>query len=121
MALLGHFILPRTIKIYKEEDTFVYLSKYIEGEIYSYELNKQEISDFIKILSKSKLRRGVFRPERLVADKAIDISVGGGIPHIVISYDEENTYIFATIDNKFYRISNKDDIKYFIDGIVNLK
>lgn len=63
----------------------------------------------------------------MVGDKLIDLRViGGGNPSISIYYDTNKTYVFANISNKrklnhYYRISNKDEIRIYIEKIIDTR
>jgi hypothetical protein len=61
-------------------------------------------------------------------DKVIFVTAGGSLGpiHITIYYDTDRTYVFANISNRiirnhYYRISNKDEIRSYIENIVNTK
>ncbi len=127
IILLGYFFYPLTFKVMKGDQVYIHISKEIEGKSYTYDLNDQEISDFVNILEKSKFYRGVSKPEHMFAGKSLDIRVIGGLgPLITIYYDTDKTYIFANIStgpfyNVYYRISNKADIRKFTENLVNSK
>lgn len=124
ILVVTYFFWPRTIKISNEDQIFATISK----DMSDYELNKQELSDLIKIIKKSKFRHGVSRPDRMFADRSTNLSIGGGMEHINLQfyYDTDKTYIYASMSdgmflNVYYRISNKDEIKKYIENIVSSK
>ena len=91
-----------------------------------YVLNEQEIGDFVKILKKSKFCHGVSRPDRMFAYNSIHITVQGGLSPLITIYYDTDKYIFANIStriflNIYYRINNKEEIKNYIEHIVNTK
>lgn len=124
IVVFGYFFWPVTYKVScLDYDIVIHKSK--DGVSYDYHLNDQEASDLIKILKKSKFYHGVFRPDRMFGDKLINFRVPGNVsPSISIYYDTNKTYIFANISNRFilndyYRISNKDDIRSYIENIID--
>ncbi|MFT4146126.1 MAG: hypothetical protein QM644_16875 [Mobilitalea sp.] len=127
IILLVYFFLPRTFKVSDEENVMIDISKEIEGSRHFYELNAQEVSDFVKTLEKSRFYRGVSRPEHTFADKSINVMVVGGLgPLITIYYNTDKTYVYANIStgpflNVYHRISNQEDIVKFVEDIVNTK
>jgi hypothetical protein len=127
IIILGYFFWPRTFKVSNRDKISISIEKDIEDTGYYYVFNEQEINDFVKILKKSRFCHGVSRPDRMFAGKSIYVRVIGGLsPGITIYYDDDKTYVFANISdgiflNVYYRISNKDDIKSYIENIVNTK
>jgi len=127
LILLVYFFWPLSFKASNKEQISIQIVKVINGTRNYYELNEQEVSDFVKILEKSKFYRGTSSPERMFGDKNVTALVCGGIsPNITIYYDTDKTYVFATIStsifkNMDYRISNKEEIKDYIEHIVNTK
>ena len=63
----------------------------------------------------------------MFADKSIHVTVQGGLsPIITIYYDNDKVYVWASISNQmvlnvYYRISNKEEIKNYIENIVHTK
>lgn len=127
LILIGYFFWPKTFKISNKEQVYIQINKEIEGTNYYYVLNEQELRNFIKTLKKSKFYHGVSRPERMFADKSIHVTVQGGLsPIITIYYDNDKVYVWASISNQmvlnvYYRISNKEEIKNYIENIVHTK
>lgn len=127
IVLLIYFFWPIPFKISKEDNNFIRIYKDIEGTHCYYDLNEQEINDFIKILEKSKFRHGVFRPDDMIGDKLISVNVhAGSNPMIEIYYNNNRVYVYAIIPNflnlnNYYRISNKDEIRSYIEKIINSK
>jgi hypothetical protein len=127
ILLLSYFFWTKTFKVSDEEKIHVHIDKQINGISCNYEFNQQEVRDFVKILEKAKFRRGVSRPDRMFADKSIHVIVQGNLgPIITIYYDDDKTYVFANIStphflNVYYRISNKKEIREFIEKIVVIK
>ncbi len=125
LILLVYFFWPLSFKANNMEQISITIVKVINGTRDYYELNEQEVSDFAKILEKSKFYRGTTTPERMFRDKCVTALVCGGIsPNITIYYDTDKTYVFATIStsifkNMDYRISNKDEINDYIEQTVN--
>lgn len=126
VLLTGYFFWPTTYKEGNSNQDII-IHKYWNGISYDYHLNNEEASALIKILKKSKFYHGVFRPGRMVGDKLIDFRIPGSVsPIIMIYYDTNKTYVFANISNKlilndYYRISNKNDIRFFIENIIDAK
>lgn len=124
ILFLGYFFWPIILKEINLDQNII-IHKYTEGISYDYNLNEEEVSDLVKILKKSKFYHGVSRPDPMFSDKLIDFRVrGGGSPSISIYYDTNKTYVFANISNKiilndYYRISNKDEIRNFIEKIID--
>jgi hypothetical protein len=124
ILILGYFIFPKTFKTINLDQTSIIIIKYTEDISYNYHLNEEEVSDFVKILEKSKFYHGVFKPDSMYGDKLIDLRmIGGGNLSISIYYDTNKTYVFANISNKiilndYYRISNKEEIRNFIENII---
>ena len=127
VIVIGYFFWPQTFNVSDEENVMISINRIIEGQYDDYELNTQEVSDFVQILEKSKFYRGVSRPEHMFAGKSLDIRVIGGLgPLITIYYDTDKTYVFANIStgpflNVYYRISNKEEIRKYVENIVNTK
>ncbi len=128
ILFLGYFFWPKTFKESNPDQVSINITKYTEGISYDYHLNKHEVNDFAKILEKSKFYHGVSRPDRMFGDKLIGISVigGGGSFFIEIYNDTNKTYVFANISNKiilndYYRISNKDEIRTYIENIIDTR
>lgn len=128
VILSVYFFWPKTFKVNSEDHLIIQIDKEINHVGCSYELNEQEINNFVKILEKSKFRHGVSKPERMFSDRSTHIIVngGGGSPIITTYYDTDKTYVFANISegiflNMYHRISNKDEIRKFVENIVNTK
>jgi hypothetical protein len=128
IIVLGYFFWAKTVKADNEDQIIIEIQKEIDGKDSYYELNEQERSEFVKILEKSRFYRGVSKPERMFADKSISIIVNGGLssPIITVYYDTDKIYVFANIStgifsNVYYRISNKDEIRNYIENIANTK
>lgn len=123
---LGYFFWPITFKENNLNQDII-LHKYNEGILYDYNLNEQEIVELHNLIKKSKFYHGVFRPDSMFSDKLIDFRVPGKTsPIISIYYDVNKTYVFANISNKlklndYYRISNKNEIKNYIENIINIR
>lgn len=126
IVFLVYFFWPTTYRS-SNLDQDIILHKYTDGIAYDYQLNVQEINDLVGILEKSKFYHGVLRPDSMSSDRLIDFRVPGKVsPIISIYYDTNKTYVFANISDKiklndYYRISNKDEIRKFIENIVNTK
>jgi hypothetical protein len=127
MILFGYFFWPKIYKVNYEDIVFLSINTTIEGIPHYYDLNEQEISDFVKILEKTKFYHGVSKPDRMFGDKYFKVRVTGCLfPTISIYYDTDKTYVFAKTSGKFfsnvyYRISNKNEIKNYIEKIINTK
>jgi hypothetical protein len=121
IIILCYYFLPRTFKVSNGNKISAIVEKDIDGLPHNYSLNEQEVHDLTKILEKSKFRHGVSRPNLTFADKSISVIVnGGGLnPIIKIYYDDDKVFVYANISNRFYRISNKEEIKNYIENIVN--
>lgn len=129
IVLIICFFIPHTFHTNNEKGILIQIQKGIDGILYSYKLNEQEVADFVAILEKSKFYRGVSEPEMRFSDKSVDIIINGSgsiNPIIEIYYDTDRTYISANISkgiflNVRYRISNATQVKEFIENIVNVK
>lgn len=127
ILFLGYFFWPLTLEENNTSQVSSIINKYTEGIAYNYNLNEEEVSGLVKILEKSKFYQGIFRPDSMIGDKLIDLRViGRGSPSISIYYDTNKTYVFANISNKrilnhYYRISNKDEIRIYIENIINTR
>jgi hypothetical protein len=124
---LSYFFWPQSFKISNKDQVYIQIDKQIEGIDHNYVLNEQEVKELVNILEKSKICRGVSRPDQMFAGKSIRVIVDGGLSTIItIYYDANKTYIFANnftgiFFNVYYRISNKEDIKNYIEDVVNTR
>lgn len=126
ILILGYFFWPLTFKESNLNQDII-IHKYSEGIPYDYQLNEQEVSELIKLVKEAKFYHGVSRPDSMFSDKLVDFRVPGNIsPIISIYYDDDKSYVFANISNNFifngyYRISNKDKIKNYIENIIDTR
>lgn len=126
VLILCYFFWPKTIK-FNIDEMDISINKGTEGVTKIYDLNEQEVHDLVNILKKSRFYNGVSKPDKLYNDNLIVVIVRGGeegVFSIYIYYDTNKTYVYASISNYFtlndkYRISNKDDIRIFIENIIN--
>lgn len=122
LILLWYFLWPTTFKGDNNKDIIVDIGR--EGISYIYKLDKEESNGIINILDKSRFYRGVFRPGPMFNDKFAHVSANGdGNLGITIYYDTNKTYVYGDFTNKllnvYYRINNKDEIRVFIEHIIN--
>ena len=128
IILTAYFFWPTTFKVSSEDHLIIQISKDINHVNCSYELNEQEVSEFVKILEKARFCHGVSKPDRMFSEKVVDVKVSGSdlSPDIRIYYDTDKTYVLANISkgvfrNMYYRISKKHEIRKFVENIVNTK
>jgi hypothetical protein len=125
ILLLGYFFWPQSFQVGGENQISFKIYKDADNRKYTYILNKQEANDFAKLLDKSKLYHGVTIPKRIKSNKILYVRLEGGLSTIIsIYYDTNKTYVFAQIPSKIspnYRISNEEEIKQFIEKIVDAK
>ncbi|MDF2844286.1 MAG: hypothetical protein K0R00_2712 [Herbinix sp.] len=125
ILLLWYFFWPQSFQVGGENQISFKIYKDADNRKYTYILNKQEANDFAKLLDKSKLYHGVTIPKRIKSNKILYVRLEGGLSTIIsIYYDTNKTYVFAQIPSKIspnYRISNEEEIKQFIEKIVDAK
>lgn len=127
IILLVYFFWPHSLKVGNEEQITIEINNDQDNGKCLYDLNKQEVGDFVKLLKKSRFYHGVSKPDRFFSDKIIYVRVVGYRNTLIsIYYDTNKTFVFADMSGKtilspYYRISNKDEIRKFIEDIVNTK
>jgi hypothetical protein len=125
VMLFSYYFWPLSFKLGDKDQISFEIYKDIDNRKCTYDLDKQEVSDFVRLLKKFRLYHGVSRPDVTISDKIIDVRVVGGLsPIISIYYDTNKTYVYAKIPSNikpYYRISNKNEIRSFIENIVDTK
>jgi hypothetical protein len=51
IIVIGYFFWPQTFNVSDEENVMISINRVIEGKYLDYELNTQEVSDFVQLLA----------------------------------------------------------------------